>query len=172
MEKVIAKVSEKISEYQILNNLIPGALFCVMLPYVTSYKVLGENVWLNLVIVYFCGIVISRVGSLFVEWLFRKCRFVKFELYPRYIKASEKAPFIKTLSMENNMYRTFISLFLILLLAKLSEYIGSVWSFWDRNFPLILCVLLLGLSIGAYIKQTRYVVNRINEQLKSDETKE
>ncbi len=169
MEKIIAQLLDKVSNYQFLNNLIPGTLFCVILPQLTSYDFMVADVWSNLVIIYFCGIIVSRFGSLFIEWLFLKCRIITFEPYPRYIMASEKAPFIKTLSMDNNMYRTFIALFFLLLLAKLSEYIGTFFSFWQDNLLWILCILLLMLCVFAYIKQTKYIVKRINEQLKSNE---
>lgn len=169
MEKIVTQLLEKVSNYQFLNNLIPGALFCVILPHLTSYDVMVENMWFNFAIIYLCGIIVSRVGSLFVEWLLLKCRIIKFEPYSRYVKASEKAPFIKTLSMDNNMYRTYIALFLSLLLAKLSECIGAVCSFWHDNLLWILFILLLVLFIVAYVKQTKYVVKRINEQLKSNE---
>ena len=169
MEKVGVKLLEKISSYQFLNNLIPGALFCVLLPFLTRYDLMGENVWFNLVIVYFCGIVISRFGSIVIENILKWIHAVKFEPYHNYLEASEKDPFIKTLSMENNMYRTFISLFVLLFLAKLSDYIASKWAFWDENISWILCVLLLALCIGAYIKQTHFIVERIKKQIKSNE---
>lgn len=129
MEKFVSQILEKISNYQFLNNLILGALFCVILPLLTRYDLMGDNMWFNLAIVYFSGIVMSRFVSIVIEELFKKWHIVTFESYPRYIDASAKDEFIKTLSMENNMYRTFISLFVLLLLSKLSDWLASVWVF-------------------------------------------
>lgn len=71
--------------------------------------------------------------------------------------------------MENNMYRTFISLFVLLLLAKLSDWLASVWVFWDKNIAWILCIIMLSIFIGAYIKQTRTIVKRIKKQLDNNQ---
>lgn len=169
MEKFVSQILEKISNYQFLNNLIPGALFCVILPLLTRYDLMGDNMWFNLAIVYFSGIVMSRFGSIVIEELFKKWHIVTFESYPRYIDASAKDEFIKTLSMENNMYRTFISLFVLLLLAKLSDWLASVWVFWDKNIAWILCIIMLSIFIGAYIKQTRTIVKRIKKQLDNNQ---
>lgn len=170
---IISKLIDRISNYHFLNNIIPGALFCVALPYVTEYNLLkSDDIWYNLLIIYIAGIIISRFGSVFVEWLYKKWNIITFEDHDKYAKAAEKAPFIKTLSMENNMFRTFIALFIILLLAKLSELIGSVWAYWNNNFPWILCLLLFILFSFAYAKQTRYVVKHIQEQLKKEDKKE
>lgn len=166
---IISKLIDRISNYHFLNNIIPGALFCVALPYVTEYNLLRvDDLWYNLLIIYIAGIIISRFGSVFVEWLYKKWMIITFEDHDKYAKAAEKAPFIKTLSMDNNMYRTFIALFILLLLAKLSDWIGSVWAFWNNNLAWILCILLLLLFSFAYSKQTKYAVKHINEQLKKD----
>lgn len=169
MEKFVSQILEKISNYQFLNNLIPGALFCVILPQLTRYDVMAESVWFNLAIVYFSGIVISRFGSIVIEELFKKWHIVTFEPYSRYIDASAKDEFIKTLSMENNMYRTFIALFVLLLLAKLSDWLASVWVFWDKNIAWILCIIMLSIFIVAYIKQTKTIVKRIKKQLDNNQ---
>lgn len=169
MEKFVSQILEKFSNYQFMNNLIPGALFCVILPLLTRYDLMGDNMWFNLAIVYFSGIVMSRFGSIVIEELFKKWHIVTFESYPRYIDASAKDEFIKTLSMENNMYRTFISLFVLLLLSKLSDWLASVWVFGDKNIAWILCIIMLSIFIGAYIKQTRTIVKRIKKQLDNNQ---
>lgn len=166
---IISKLVDKISDYHFLNNIIPGALFCVTLPYITHYDLMVENIWYNLVILYISGICISRFGSVVIEYLYKKMHIVEFEPHDRYAKATAKAPFIKTLSMENNMYRTLIAVFVLLLLAKLSDWIGSVCVFWAENILWILCLLLLILFSFAYSKQTKYVVKHINEQLGENE---
>jgi hypothetical protein len=165
---IISKLIDRISDYHFLNNIIPGALFCVVLPYVSHYNLMGENVWYNLVVLYISGICISRLGSVVIEWLYKKIHIINFESHDRYAKAAAKAPFIKTLSMENNMYRTLIAVFVSLLLAKLSDWIGSVCVIWSENFQWILCLLLLVLFSLAYSKQTKYVVKHIKEQLEEN----
>ena len=170
---IISKLIDRISNYHFLNNIIPGAFFCVSLPFVTEYNLLrADDIWYNLLIIYIAGIIISRLGSVFIEWLYKKLHIIKFEDHDKYAKAAEKAPFIKTLSMENNMFRTFIALFFLLLSAKLSEWIGSVCAFWNDNLPWIICLLLLILFSFAYAKQTKYVVKHIQEQLKKEDKKE
>lgn len=64
---------------------------------------------------YFIGMVISRIGSIFVEDTLKKIKikgkpYLVFADYKQYTTASEANPFIATLSETNNTYRTTISL--------------------------------------------------------------
>src|SRR5690606_28635840 len=115
---------------------------------------------------YFIGLVISRIGSLIVEPLFKKIKLLKFAEYSEFITASEKDHNIETLSESNNMYRTLVALFLTLLLSKLYLFVSIKYE-WSQNTGFyILAILLLIMFILAYRKQTNYITKRIRHHLK------
>lgn len=151
---------DKLSAYNIFNNLLPGVVFAVFVSATTRYNLLYSNVFVALFLYYFIGMVVSRVGSLVVEPLLKKIVFVKYVEYDTYIQASKKDEKIDTLSEVNSTYRTFLSLFLLVLLAKVFEEIAGVSQLAEDNEETLLTVLLVVLFAYSYRKQTKYVVSR------------
>jgi len=159
----------KVSSYNILNNLLPGGVFVFLLRRMTSFNLYDENAVIQLIICYFAGMIISRFGSVIVEPVLRK--FVKFAEYPDYIKASKKDAKIEILLETNNTYRSFAALFVVLFLAELYEVLEKKLPVCENiRFFLIFIVLFL-LFVISYIKQTKYIVNRVKEALKEDSVK-
>ncbi len=153
----------KISSYNLFNYLLPGVIFTVFIEYSTPYKILQESMIINAFLVYFIGLVISRIGSLIVEYPLKKI--VSHEKYENFIEASKKDKKIEVLSEVNNMYRTFISLFLILIIFKLCDN----FCLWLKDYmSYILIVLLFFLFVVSYIKQTKYIKKRIQYQFQKD----
>lgn len=115
MEDIIKSISSKISSYNIFNNLLPGIIFCVTITKLTRFSMVVDGILEQLFIWYFCGIVISRIGSVLVEGLLKKIKikgtpYLNFADYKQYASAAEAKPFIATLSETNNTYRTIIAL--------------------------------------------------------------
>ena len=90
MEKTIELILDKISQYNILTNLIPGAVLCILLQYLADYNVFVDSVLLNLVIIYFVGMVNSRVGSIVIEPILKKFHIVKHTPYSDYLEAEKR----------------------------------------------------------------------------------
>lgn len=187
MEEVIKNVMEKISSYNIFNNFFPGIVFCYIVKHTTRISLANGEILENLFIYYFIGMMISRIGSMFVEkWLKSlqvkdkitktKKPFLNFAPYEKYIEASEKDAFIKVLNETNNIYRTIISVFLLVIVAKLYD-----WLFYDyvkclgivgKNLICISgCLIIIMLFIYSYKKQTDYIRSRVERYSKSKETK-
>ena len=152
----------RISNYNLLNNLIPGAILCVVVKYLVDYDFIVDNILEQVIIFYFAGVINGRVGSIVVEWFLKKACIVKFKNHDTYITAEEKDQKISSLSEINNMYRSLISVSLIALLLKLYKTV------FENNceFGPVTDWLLLGafliLFILSYRKQTRYIVGRID----------
>ena len=152
---------EKISSYNLFNYLLPGVLFVVILEKFTTYSFVQENLIVGAFVYYFAGLVISRFGSLIVEPLLRKISFLKFADYEDFVSASKDNAKIEILSETNNMYRTFTTMFLLLALAKVYEFIEyklPVIKDWN---PYILILVLLLMFLYSYRKQTQYITKRI-----------
>ena len=67
MEEIIKNLVEKISSYNIWNNLFPGIVFCSIVERTTRIILSTGEIWKDLFIYYFAGMIISRIGSNFIE---------------------------------------------------------------------------------------------------------
>jgi hypothetical protein len=151
----------KISSYNIFNYLLPGIIFVVLAKGVTHYSFIQQDIVIGLFLYYFIGLVISSFGSLTIEPLLRRLSFLPFADYKDFVDASKKDEKIEVLSEANNMYRTLLSLFTLLLLLKLHEKIESMLPVLKNYDAIILIVLLLVMFLFKYRRQTGYITKRI-----------
>lgn len=154
---------DKLSSYNLFNYLLPGFVFAAVADSLTSYKILQEDIIVGVFLYYFVGLIVSRIGSLFVEPLFKKIGIVQFSSYSDYIEASSKDDLIKVLSEANNMYRTFCALFLCLVILKIFQISSGALPFLESNTEVILVVFLLFLFGFSYRKQTAYIKSRVDK---------
>lgn len=152
---------DKISSYNVFNYLFPGILFAVISNEFTAYSFLQDNLIIGAFVYYFIGLVISRFGSLVIEPLLRKLSFLKFANYKDFVSASKKDAKIEVLLEINNMYRTLISMFVLIFLLKLYELIESSAPILKDWSTYILLALLLVMCLFSYRKQTNYITKRI-----------
>ncbi|MBT3413059.1 MAG: hypothetical protein HOJ15_02670 [Candidatus Jacksonbacteria bacterium] len=156
------EIISKISSYSLLNELVPGVVFSILVEAFTPYSLIQENILIGLFLYYFVGLIISRVGSLFIEPLLRWTTFVKFSNYSEFVKACRGDKKIETLSEQNNMYRAFIAMFILLFLLKMYEVLTSMYvslKLWNEP---ILLILLFVLFLVSYRKQTNYISKRVD----------
>ncbi len=157
MEKVI----DKISTYNLLNYLLPGVLFVVLAKSFLFIDLTQGDIVLDVFVYYFVGLVVSRFGSLVIETLLKKIKFLKFAKHEDFIAVSKNDPKLEVLSQENNVYRTFISMFVLLLLSKLYFHIRIIYPHLQNWDFYVLISLLLIMFLYSYRKQTMYIFNRI-----------
>jgi hypothetical protein len=151
----------KLSSYNLFNYLLPGVIFAILVSQTTSYQLLQKDIITGVFLYYFLGLIVSRFGSLVIGPVLKSLSFVKFEEYKAFVIASKKDPQIEVLSEANNTYRTFCSLFSLLLMLRVYAKIEAKVSFlrgWDAT---LVIVLLLVMFLFAYRKQTSFVVKRI-----------
>lgn len=158
---------DKLSSYNIFNYLFPGILFVIILNKVSSFNFIQEDILLGAFLYYFIGLIISRVGSLFIEPFLRLIKFLKFAKYNDFIKASKDDTKIVLFSEINNMYRTLCSLFILISIAKIYEKYLMEMSFFKNCSNIVIIIVLLILFLFSYQKQTNFIRKRID--YKSDE---
>lgn len=165
--EALAALFGKISNYNILNNLIPGAILCVVFKYLVGYDFMSVGTLELIVIFYFVGMVNSRIGSLLLEPLLKKVHFVTFRDHKQFVAAEQKDKKIVYLNETNNMYRSMISVSFTALLVKF--YYVAVENYWDFGDVTQWVVLfgLLALFALAFRKQTKYIVSRIDYHTES-----
>jgi hypothetical protein len=154
-------ILDKITPYNLFNYLLPGVLFVVALEQLTKYSLMQENLVIGAFVYYFVGLVVSRFGSLIVEPFLKRISFLKFAPYSDFVAASKLDARIELFSETNNMYRTFVSVFSLLLLFKIYELVAQQISFLNEYALHILVVVLLIGFLFSYRKQTRYVKKRV-----------
>ena len=159
-------IIDKISSYNIFNYLFPGVLFVIIAKRLTDYNFVQDDNLLGAFLYYFIGMVISRFGSVIIEPILKKMKFLKFREYNRYVNASKKDPKLELLSEVNNTYRTLNSMMISLLFLKIYNSIETKFEFDSSVSLIILTILVFILFIFSYRKQTNYITKRIdaNEQ--------
>lgn len=158
----------KLSSYNIFNYLLPGIIFVVLAEKLTAFSFVQKDIILGVFLYYFIGLVISRIGSLFVEPILKKIKFIAFAAYSEFISASKLDSKLDILSESNNMYRTFCSLFLLLIIVKGYEWVAIKFSIVSKWNAEILVVGLFILFLFAYKKQTKYITKRIIAIIKKE----
>ncbi|WP_392714186.1 hypothetical protein [Rhizobium ruizarguesonis] len=157
MNDIIAKISS----YDIFTNLIPGAVFVFFLSVTGIYTVDAESVVGNLVIYYFTGLIISRIGSVFVEPVLKLFGIIKYNSYSDFITASAKDAKILVLLEASNLFRAILALLLVCLLTLSWDYVAVVVVLAPRTWGLIALGCLLLLFLLAYRKQNEFIRKRV-----------
>ena len=152
---------DKLSSYNLFNYLLPGVVYCSIVNEVTSYEIPLSNIFLGGFLCYYIGLSISRFGSLIIEPILKKFKIIEFVNYSDFLIASEKDPKIEYLSENNNVYRTSISLFLLIILTKLYNIAAQKLVWLSLVSPYILCISLIILFLYSYRKQTSQIVKRV-----------
>jgi len=152
---------DKISSYNLFNYLLPGTVFALLADQFTSISLIRENLFEAFFFYYFIGMVISRIGSLVIEPILKRARFVQFAEYDQYTEASKEDDRIELLSEVNNTYRTISSALLVLLLLMFyDDMLINPGNGFELIHYLILLFLFL-LFIFSYRKQTTYITKRV-----------
>lgn len=152
---------DKLSSYNIFNNLLPGVLFAVLVDATTSLRILHKEIVVGVFVYYFLGATVSRVGSLVVEPILKKVGFVKFAAYSDFVKAVKVDPKIDVLSETNNMYRTLCALMLCVSAVALYDAASKYYKFLDDAATAVCLVGLSVLFLVSYRKQTSYITKRV-----------
>lgn len=134
---------QKLESYNIFNFLLPGALFVILCKEFDIVVLSAENIIADLFFHYFCGMTISRVGSLIIEPLLKFLRVATYAPYSDFINASKEDGKIIILLEQNNTYRAIIALIVCLLYVYLIKY------FYQKfEFSIVTLYLFLMTNLG------------------------
>lgn len=160
MENII----NKITTYNLFNNLLPGVLFVIFAKEIYQYDISQENNFLGFFLYYFIGLIISRIGSLIIEPLLQFVRLLKPEDYSKFITASQNDKKIEKLSEVNNTYRSIVSLLTISICIILFNDLKLIINCTDTSYLIVIAIIPVWiLFILSYRKQTNYITNRIKK---------
>ena len=160
---MLSDLLDKLTSYNLFNYLLPGAVFAYFAEQSFGVKLVPDDLVTAAFVYYFLGVVVSRFGSLVLEPLLKKLRLVKFESYAAFLSASDKDPKLEVLVESANMYRTFLSIMLLLLLLTAyleAEIFYPTLTEWRG---LIGGSTLALIFLSAYKKQVNYISSRVRK---------
>lgn len=163
MEKFITSIPV----YNLLTNLIPGTILAALLKFwVEDCDVfsLTDNIWILAVILYFIGVVNSRISSLLIVPFLKKLKIVSGVDHVEFTKAELKdtSGKLTQLSRMGSEYRSYISVFLCVIIMKLIfSWTATRTIITDYSCEIIL-ILGLMLFLLSYRKQVKYIISRVN----------
>ena len=175
MSETFSKLLDKVSSYQLFNYLFPGIIFIEGIEYTTRIVYPNDNIVIRFFIYYIAGMILSRIGSVFIEPIFKKLCLVVYASYGNFLTALNGTedgtikpdPKLDVLVAENNTYRTLVATFLLMLVVYVLAQFQWFYDFNNRGWSMIIyLVLLIGLFILSFRKQTVFVRNRTHSNLK------
>lgn len=155
---VLKNIVDKISAYRLFNYFFPGIIWVNAIESLTPLLFPEEDVLLRLFIYYFVGLLISRFGSLVVEFFYKGFGWVIYSDYGKYLEAEKSDDKIVILSSENNTYRTLLSAVVLFLMTYGLTQIPLFLDFHNSNWSTpVYLLLLIWLFSKSYNKQTSFV---------------
>lgn len=156
------EIIEKVSSYNIFNNLYPGVIFVVIIRQITTYDIPIDNEVVLLFLSYFTGMILSRIGSVVIEPIIDKMKFYEKRPYKEYVNATKKDAKIEILLESSNTFRTLISTIASILIVKLYNLIEIKFSVDTVLKIYLFLVTILIIFVVSFVKNTNFIINRIN----------
>lgn len=152
---------DKLSSYNIFNYLLPGVLLATLVDTLTSYRILQKDLITGIFVYYFCGSIVSRIGSLLLEPLFKKTRIITFAPYKDFVNAAKSDPKLEILSESNNMYRTICALMITIGAIIVYEKASIYLKFSEAISSYFLMIIIFFIYMFSHMKQSSYIIKRI-----------
>ncbi len=153
----------KLSSYNLFNNLLPGILFVIFLNHFTEFEIKQDNLLLAAFLYYFIGMTVSRISSVLIEPVLKKIKFVKFREYKLFVDACKKDTKLDILVETNNKFRVLLTVIIIVIFAKVFYSINLNYLKLSANLQqYLLLVSLTVIYLFSYRKQTNYITKRID----------
>lgn len=157
----MSEILKKLDSYQILTNLLPGAFFGIAIKFFFGLTLPAANIAEEIVVYYFIGLILNRIGSLVIEPVLKKIGIVKYAPYCDYVRASSIDTKIDTLSEMNNYTRSILTGIIMIPVARMLQFFTSKWEWLSQNWRWGAIIVLIIIFILAYQKQSDYVRNRV-----------
>jgi hypothetical protein len=160
----IKEVIDKLSSYNLYNYLFPGFVFVMILLKTTCLLPCDLTFdFINIVLIYFIGLIISRVGSLIIEGILKKRRYIGEINTPELLKKLKKNIKFEIIFEVMNMYRTFAAMLILLPVLTLIDLFLHKSNWVVSILSLVFEVLLSVLFTFAYCKQRRKVLECLSD---------
>jgi hypothetical protein len=151
----------KISSYNIFNYLFPGSVFGVLGERAHVLDIGTRDILTRVIVYYFLGLCMSRVGSVVLEPFFKRSKFVEQASYASFLKASDKDSEMGVMVEVTNTYRTLTAGFLLLPLSLVMKAAADHFQLTENARYVTLSVSFLILFAFSYRRQVSFVRARV-----------
>jgi hypothetical protein len=152
----------KLTSYNIFNNLVPGALYCLAAKWLRIIDLTSTDVATNLLTYYLVGMALSRIGSLIIEPAMKRLNLISYSEYANFVRAAAKDPKVDILVETNNTYRSVSAALICLALGYLLTWIPAPVEIGPEWQKLGVVTALALLFTASYAKQTGYIKARVD----------
>ena len=153
---------DKLSSYNLVTNLVPGAILAVALRSAGIPIVAASDIAGFAITSYALGSLTNRLGSIALDPVLLRMGFLPQRDYVAYVEACNKDPKIENLVENANAFRTFsvggILFFIVVALHQVTIYLGFTEKL-NFFFVVLFFIIVFGLS---YRRQNGYIVSRVN----------
>ena len=165
----MSSIIEKLDSYEIMTNLLPGAFFGITLKFFLKLGIPVQNIGEEIVIYYFMGLIINRIGSVIIKPVLLKWHFIRELPYNEYVKATQKDCKIAISSETNNSFSTLLTCTIILPIVKTLPLMIAKIEWLNANWKWCVIIFFIIVFLFAYRKQTNFVCQRV-KMVNSKET--
>ena len=161
-----------ISSYSFLNYFLSGALLFVGAKYFLEIGIPLNSDFYSFIIFYFAGLIMNRIGSLFLEPFLRKVKFINFAKYKDFCRAEkiDRHRKLQTLSSVNNSFRSYTVVFMMLFVIEVIKLFHNPKN-CCKCIRLVILLILLLIFLFSYKKQSKYVADYVNSIVRSNGNK-
>jgi hypothetical protein len=157
----VENIIERISSYNILNFLFPGAFCIFIFNIVFDINIISINILESFLYYYLVGLILSRLGSLVISTIIKRLNLISEAPYEDYIYACKQDSKIEILVETCNSYRTYLSAsFFALVISIVLHTSGLLHSEHIIIYSIIL-VLLNIMFFYSYKKQSNFIKKRV-----------
>ena len=151
----------KLESYRIFNYLYPGSLFLFACDWIGVFEIKNQSLLINAFVAYFCGMTLSRIGSVVIEPILKFTRLISYSSFETYVKAEKIDPKIQTLLGEANTFRTLIATAITYILVVLAKRLVDLYYFKVESIQIAALFAVTVLYICAYWKQVKFIEKRV-----------
>ena len=151
-------IIDKLSSYNLYNYLFPGFIFIVTLDATTGFISSFEYSVEIVIIIYFIGLVISRIGSLVVETVLTKIKDIGAIDTKDLFSALKESAKLEAIFEAMNMFRTIAAGSLLLFFATLVDILVNRPKTGVSLLYLLVELLIFILFLFAFIKMRQKVI--------------
>lgn len=155
---------DKLDPYNLVANLVPGAALTYALHFSDFPTPQPEKLGAFLLVAFVAGVTTNRLGSLIVDPILRRLKFLKEKDYQSFLIRERGDEKLDALVANSGLYRTFFTAGFIYLIALMSSQLTEHFS--NKTIFKIFVVGGMAVFLFALRKEDGYIHCRINANKK------
>jgi hypothetical protein len=152
---------DKLDAYNLVANLVPGAALVYALDYSGFPTPDPNSLGSFLVVSFVVGVMTNRLGSLIVDPVLRKLKFLHQKDYISFVSAENGSDKLETLVANAGLYRTFFTAGAVYFVLIFSQKIVRKFELDELSVFCFITLIGMVVSLFAFQKEDGYIHKRI-----------